>query len=278
MRSAVQILIMPTPLERLEIEIDRADESEIVGMCSIFWDAFQIENPRLAQVMYAGHYADSALSPVLRTNLNSKYSKYMIAFDCRRKFKEDMSYGWISVGIVLDGNRLSSYEANDLAVYVSWTMLTTEARSRGEDPLQLTISDPRAHLVDALSNRSQDGQFTFVPGPHLVVNGLFMWPDSHEDSIWEMAFKLLGWAVECAKRKNWPIWSQVLVGQRRFFRQAGFMEVSRFALNLNDYTHSSGTNWGTQEWVQMVYTPPPERRARSRSPDLREGRGRRPSV
>ena len=64
------------------------------------------------------------------------------------------------------------------------------------------------------------------------------------------------------------------VGQLGFFRQAGSTEVSRVVLNLNHYATSRGTDWGTQEWVQMVYRAPPERRARSISPELRGGRQR----
>ena len=247
-------------------------------MYSIFGHAFPIENPKLSQLMYAGRCPHPVFTHIVKTQLQSEYSKFRIAFDCRRDFDEDMAYGWIVLGIVPDGNKLDLYASTDFSVYLSWRMLSTEARDRGEDPNRLCTNDLRVQLADAIDNRSRDGQFNFVPGPHLVVNSLVLWPNSHSDSKWEMAFKLLGWAVNCSKRQKWPIWTQIPVGQLGFFRQAGFTEVSRFVLNLNHYATSRGTDWGTQEWVQMVYRALPERRARSISPELRGGRQRRPSF
>ena len=268
---------MPPPWHRLDIEIDRADESEIDGMFSIFGHAFPRENPKLAQLMYTGS-TWPAFERIVKQKLQSDSTKFKIAFDCREEFDEDMSYGWISLGIVPDGDKLDSYEATDFSVSLSWEMLASAARDRGENLHRLNANDLRVCLTDAIDNRSKDGQFTFVPGPHLVVNSLAMWPNSHSDSLWEMALKLLAWAVMCAKRHNWPIWTQVPVGQIGFFSQAGFTEVSRFVLDLNHYTHSTGTDWGTLEWVQMVYRVPQERRARSTSPEMRGARRRRPSV
>lgn len=272
---------MPQPLKRLDIEVDRADESEIVGMSSIFSQAFPKENPKLEQLMYADINADctwTAFEQIVKQKLHSDSTKFQIAFDCREEFDEDMSYGWISIGIVSEGDKLDSYEASDFSVWLSWEILASAAGDRGEDPERLNANDRRVCLTDALDNQSKDGQFAFVPGPHLVVNGLFMCPDSHNDSLWEMALKLLGWAVTCAKRKNLPIWTQIPEAQIGFFRQAGFIEVGRFALNLNHFTRSTGTDWGTLKWVQMIYRVPPERRARSTSPDIRGARRRRPSV
>ena len=271
---------MPPPWYRLDVEIDHADESEIESMFSIFGHAFARENPKLSQLMHASHAGSSwsAFEKIVKQKLHSDSTKFKIAFDCRPGFDEDMAYGWISVGTVPDGDKLDSYEATDFSVWLTWEMLASAARDRGEDPHRLNANDLRVCLIDAIDNRSKDGQFTFVPGLHLVVNSLVMWPNSHRDSLWEMALKLLGWAVMCAKRHNCPIWTQVPVGQIDFFSQAGFTEVSRFALDLNCFTHSTGTDWGTVEWVQMVYRVPSERRARSTSPEIRGARRRRPSV
>ena len=271
---------MPPTLKRLDVEIDRADESEIGSMFSIFTEAFPKENPKLAQLMYAGPTWTTCteFEQIVKQKLQSDSTKFKLAFDCRKEFAEDMCYGWISVGIVPEGDNLDSYEATDFSVWLSREMLASVARDRGEDPHRPNANDLRVCLTDALDDRSKDGQFTFVPGSHLVVNSLIMWPDSHSDSLWEMAIKLLGWAVTCAKRQKLPIWTQIPVRQIGFFRQAGFTEVGRFALDLNSYTRSTGTDWGTLKWVQMVYRVPPERHARSTSPEFRGARRRRPSI
>ena len=191
---------------------------------------------------------------------------------------EDMSYAWMSVGIMPYHGSLNSYAASDLSVYASLKLLATEARVHGEDPQQLNMNDPRVRLARELEMRSKEGQARYMASPYLVVNTLTIWPDSHGDSIWEMALRLLRWAVAYAKRYDWPIWTQIPVGQSRFFRQAGFKDVSAFTFNLDNYGKPGGTLWGTQEFVQMVCTTPRERRARSISPERRGGRRRRPSF
>ncbi|KAF6230065.1 hypothetical protein HO133_004404 [Letharia lupina] len=282
----------PRPLRRLEIEIDRAETSEIVGMYAIFGEAFPFENPKLARVMYAGSDPGPAVEDILKTYLHSEYNRFMIAYDVTQGLVPDpgcemegvdedegMSYGWISVGLVRDGTSMDSYAAGDLSVCASLKLLATEARDRSEDPRQLIVDKPSFRLALELRTRSKDGQARYITNPHLVVNTLAMWPFSHSDSTWEMAFKLLGWAVEYADRHNWPIWTQIPVGQRPFFHQAGFREVRAFTLNLNDYKpRESRDDWGTQEWVQMVYRAPEERRARSISPRGRGERRRRLSF
>lgn len=186
------------------------------------------------------------------------------------------SYGWISVGVVTPNASLNSYAANDLSVYASLKLLGDEARARGEDPRQLSVSDPRAMLAYELETRSKEGQIEYTVDPHLVVNALVLWPDCHSDSTLEMALELLRCAVDHAQRHRWQIWTQIPVAQIHFFRQVGFREVTAFTLNLNIYAPTRGRNWGTQEWVQMVYSTPTERRARSISPENRGGRRRRP--
>lgn len=173
---------------------------------------------------------------------------------------------------------MDSYAAGDLSVCASLKLLATEARDRGEDPRQLIVHKPGYRLALELRTRSRDGQARYITNPHLVVNTLAMWPSSHSDSTWEMAFKLLGWAVKYADRHNWPIWTQIPVGQRPFFHQAGFRDVREFTLNLNIYASSGDRDWGRQAWVQMVYSAPRERRARSISPGNRGDRRRRPSF
>ena len=71
-----------------------------------------------------------------------------------------------------------------------------------------------------------------------------------------MANQLLGWAVGFAEERGLPIWTQILANEKEFFLQAGFDVVGTFTLNLNDYKpYGSTRHWGTQGWVQMVYSP-----------------------
>lgn len=244
---------MPHEFRPLKIGIGPADESEIEGMYSIFGHAFRHETPELAEVLYAGKNTYPAFTDFVNKNLYSEQHGFMIAFDTREEFDREMCYGWISTGTVPHPSRLSSYTAGDFSVNISLKMLATEARARGENPLQLNANDPRVRLATELGNQSRDGQNRFVLYPHLVVNSLVLWPNSHSDSKREMASKLLGWAIGCAESHQWQIWTQVPVAQILFFSQVGFTEVRRFALNLNHYASSSGTDLGIQEWVQMVY-------------------------
>ena len=244
---------MPRELRRLKIGTGLADESEIMGMSSIFGHAFPHETPKLADVLYAGKNPYYAFTDFVKKNLYSEHIEFTIAFDTREEFDEDMCYGWISIGTVPHASRLGSHAAGDFSVNISLKMLATESRNRGEDPLQLDANNPRVRLANVIGNQSRDGQNRFVLCPHLVVNNLVMWPDLNTDLKREIASKLLGWAIEYAERHQWQIWAQVPMGQILFFSQAGFTEVRRFALNLNHYASLSGTDFGTQEWVQMVY-------------------------
>ncbi len=192
----------PRPSRRLEIKLEPADETEFGDMCSIFGQAFEFENPKLSQVMYRGRDTESALKDTLERHLPSKYSKFVVAFDITEGFDEDMSYGWISVGVVPHGGNPGAYAAGDLSVYLSFRMLAAEARDGGKDPGQMNTNDPRFRLADELRERSVEGQLIFVADPHMVVNTLALWPDTHSDSTWEMAFKLLGWAVKYAERHD----------------------------------------------------------------------------
>ena len=258
---------------RLEIEVDRAVPSKIVDMRAIFSEAFQAENPKLAQVMYAGVHPSPAVADILSRHLHSEYSRFMIAYDITKGlvpdpsivregedynfFDEPMAYGWVSWGIVPNGAALNSYAACDLSVAVIFKLLATEARDRGQDPRQLSTQDPRVRLLNTLTSLSKEGQVKYVGGScaHLVVNTLALWPEMARGEDLEMARKLLGCVVEFAEDNDWPIWTQVPLGQRRFFREAGFIEMGAFTLNLNVYAPRGGTDWGMQEWIQMVYRP-----------------------
>ena len=117
---------MPRPLRRLEIKLERANISEIIGMVSIFGEAFLNENPKLAQAMYAGSHPTLGVEDILETQLDSRYSKFMIAYDTtkglvpdpgfeREGVDDDMSYGWISFGVIPPDTTLNSYVACELS-------------------------------------------------------------------------------------------------------------------------------------------------------------------
>ena len=163
---------------------------------------------------------------------------------------------------------MTSLAASDLSAYAFVKLLAKEALNRGEDPSQVSNNNPRFRLARELSSWSRAGQAGHVIDSHLVVNCLALWPETHRDSKWEMAFKLLGWAVDCAEDRAWPIFTQVPVGQMRFFRDVGFRKVESFTLNLNNYARAGSSDMGMQEWVQMVYSP---RSARSISSSDRGG-------
>ena len=162
---------------------------------------------------------------------------------------------------------MTSFEASHFSAYALSRFLEGEARSRGEDPSQLSRNNnPRFRLAGELSSWSRNGQGSHVAGKHLVVNCLAIRPEMHRDWNREVAEKLLRWAVDFAEDTAWPIFTQVPEVQMRFFRGVGFREVASMTLDLNNYVDAGSSDMGTQEWVQMVYSP---RSARSVSPSDR---------
>ena len=71
---------------------------------------------------------------------------------------------------------------------------------------------------------------------------------------------------DLAEISSWPIFTQVPEKQMDFFRDVGFREVASITLDLNYYVDAGSSDMGTQEWVQMLYSP---RSARSMSPSDR---------
>ena len=165
---------------------------------------------------------------------------------------KSLTDGWISVGVVRDDAELKSYAANDLFAYAFMKLLAEEARNRGDVSGTLDTNDPRVRLAYELMIRSKEGQNRYVNGAHMVVNTLSLWPEAEKSSKLEMALRLLKKAVEWAERHGLPIWTQILAGQKPFFRRAGFIEVNAFTLDLSEY----GNVTGTQEWVHMLYRAP----------------------
>ena len=277
---------------RIYVDIGEANRSDIDGMLSIFNQAFQRENPKLAQLMYRDDHSDEALyyvvKDILNSQLDSQDCEFMVAFDisdgvgphceCEQpeidtgnnlhsgidtndsqdseSDTENLTFGWISMGGVSDVTR-NTYVASELTTYACLEVLAKQARARGEN--YLSTRDPRVRLLYELETQSRDGQDGHMVSPYLIVNALVLWPNSHEDTEWEMALKLLGWAVSFAQRRMIPIWTQVPLNQMRLFRQVGFREVRSFTLNLDHYSPpGSRPYWGTQDFVQMVYRVAPE--------------------
>ena len=307
----VEEVFMP---HRIYVDIGKANRSDIDGMLSIFNQTFQLETPQLAQLMYWDDASDEALyyvvKDILNTQLDSQDCRFMVAFDvsegvggyceCEQpemdtenslhsetdtndrldseSDAENLTFGWISMGVLNSGLIRNTYVASELTTYACLEVLAKQARARGEN--YLSTRDPRVRLLYELETQSRDGQVRHIVSPYLIVNALVLWPNAHEDTDWEMALKLLGWAVSFAERRMMPIWTQIPVNQMRFFRQFGFREVRSFTLTLNDYSPPGSTrNWGTQEFVQMVYRAAPEaQHAGSFSPSDEAGRRRRLSF
>lgn len=302
---------------RIYVDIDGAKRSDIDGMLSIFNQAFLLENPKLPQLMYSNDPSDEALhyvvKDILDANLGSQHCKFMVAYDAseRRQIEsececehpeiglehslhseidmnenkdsesdmENLTLGWISLGVVPHGVTTNAYVASELTTYACLKVLDDQAQARGED--HLSMRDPRVRLLYELELQSRNGQARDLFGPHLIVNALVFWPGAHEDTTWETTSKLLGWAINFADRRNMPVWTQVPANQMEYFHQAGFREVRSFMLNLNDYLPPRSTRYlgATHEWVQMMYgVASGAPRARSVSPRRAGGRHRRLSV
>lgn len=272
----------------MEVDLIQAVSSDTDQMASLWVEAFEAENSNLTQLMYAGvdMLAGPMLENILTAEVNSEDTIFVICYDLNlgTAYEEDWppveelantTFGWISVGNVPDAITDGySYVVNDFSVYVGGKLQAREARARGEN---LSIDNPRFRLICEITQATIGGQARYCNGAYLVVNALVLYPEGHEDQTWEMAFKLLGWAINYSERCDLPIWTQIPVNQMGYFREAGFREVASFRLNLNDYApHGSTRNLGTQEWLQMVYHAAPRaRRARSVSPRNTDGRRRR---
>lgn len=279
--------------QRMEVDIIQAVPSDTDQMASLWVETLEVENSKLTQLVYAGAdmFAQRWLRNIISAHVDSKDNRFAICYnlDLTNTYEEgtepgieeeeNLTHGWISVGIVPGAKPdFNSYAVNDFSAYVGWKLVAREARARGE---HLSIENPRFRLVCEIVNWSIDGQARNFDGAHLVVNALVLWdsvcyPEGHEDQTSELASKLLGWVISDAERRNVPIWTQFTVNHMEPFRQAGFREVAAFTLNLNNYApRGSIRNW---EWVQMVCRTREGTRARSSSRRNGGGRRRRPSF
>ena len=190
----------------INVDIDRANRSDIDGMLSIFNQAFQLENPQFPQLMYSDDRSDEALyyvvKDILDANLDSQDCRFMVAyevpkgshFECgceqpeidtgnslhseigtndsqdSESDGENLTFGWISLGVVPDCVTSNAYVASELTTYACFKVLDDQAQARGEN--HLSIRDPRVRLLYELELQSQNGQARDLSGPHLIVNAL----------------------------------------------------------------------------------------------------------
>ena len=245
-----------------DIDIRKPEESDIYGMISMFRVSFEHQYPRLWRLMYkedpSVDRVHIALEDILNAHMNSWKCKFMVAYDEDNGYDTDesegsrnLTYGWISLGVAPRASREYVCTTSDLRTYACLEVLD-QARAVGA---HVDTNDGRFRLLWELHSRSIRGQAAnYFAYPYLVVNALVLWPESHEEVVWDMATKLLGWAVSTAERDGRPIWTQIPVYEKDFFLEAGFIETGTFTLNLNHYKpHGSTRDWGTQEWVQMLY-------------------------
>ena len=262
-----------------EFDVREAEESDIGGVLSIFRTSFEHRYPRLWRLMYQDgpddplHYA---VENVLNIHLNSQDCRIMVAYDVSedgydeaRRYRESerrdgpddsadiiedlstLTWGMISLSIARSAAARDLYTTSDLR---TWGCLRVLERARAMGETHLNPSDSRVRLLYELQNQSLSSQARCLRYPYMVVNTLLLWPECNIVEVGDMTIKLLGWAVNLAERDGLPIWTQIPVNEKALFLRVGFAEVRKFTLNLNHYRpHGSNRNWGTQEWVQMVY-------------------------
>ena len=82
--EALDTMQVFTPL-RIYVDIREAERSDIDSMLSNFVQAFKLENPRLAQLMYTKDDTEDALrfvvKRILETHLDSQDYRFMVAYD-----------------------------------------------------------------------------------------------------------------------------------------------------------------------------------------------------
>lgn len=236
-----------------EFDIREAEVSDVGGMLSIFWTSFQHRYSQLWQLMYQDgpssplHYA---VENILNIHLNSPDCTFMVAYDVG-ELVDDLTYGVISLSVAYSAAARDTYTTSDLRTFGCLRVLE-RARTVGES--QLDTSDSRVRLLCALQDQTLSAQARCLRYPYLVVNTLLLWPECREVEVRDMTNQLLGWAVASAERDGLPIWTQIPVNEKALFSLVGFEQVRTFTLDLNHYKpDGSSRDWGTREWVQMVY-------------------------
>lgn len=245
--------------------IRKAEESDVGNMSDILSFSFSEAYPRLWLLMYSeerDHEMTSTVTAMiehqLNQHLNDSHCKHMIAYDSNDSDHDsyldersrNLAYGWISLSVVSSVPTSHFYTA-DLKTLACLNELH-RVKLTGEN-VDL-VHDSRARLLRELHNRSKRSQANHFTDQYLVVNALAFWPECKKDEIWDMAIQLLGKATDFAERDHVRIWTQITADQKEFFLDAGFTEVEAFTLNLNDYKpYGSPRDWGTQEWVHMLY-------------------------
>lgn len=281
----------PQPIRRY-VDIRNAEMSDIGGMLCIFMEAFRHRNPRLWRLIdidqpLGGDPLYYVAKDILETHLISQSCRFVVAYDisngqdhdssddesCQYDDSEidmddpdnsetvsltseelkNLTHGLISLSDAPRDGPRNVYATSEFTTYACLKLLR---QARATDQNHLNISVPRFCLLHELENRSRLGQESYIAHPYLVINALLLYPECHEETAWDMANKLLGWAVGFAEERGLPIWTQILANEKEFFLQAGFDVVGTFTLNLNGYKpYGSTRHWGTQGWVQMVYSP-----------------------
>ena len=236
-----------------DFDIRRADQSDIGGIISIFRTSFEHKYPRLWRLMYQDSHSDPlhlAVENILNIHLNSQDCKLIVAYDNAQIF-DDLTFGVMSLSIARSAAARDLYTTSDLRTFGCLRVLE-RARAMGET--HLNTSDSRVRLLYTLQDQSLSGQARCLRYPYMVVNALLLWPECHRVEALDMTGKLLGYAKAAAERDGLPIWTQIPVNEKALFLHVGFAVVRTFTLNLNHYKpHGSERDWGTQEWVQMVY-------------------------
>ena len=269
-----------------EFDIREAEGADVDGILSIHRTSFEHRYPRLWRLMNQDGPSDPlhfAVENILNTHLNSQDCIFMVAYDVAevpevdfsndeaRRYRElvlerrdgpvdnadiiedlsNLTFGVMSLSIARSAAARDLYITSDLRTFGCLRVLE-RARATGET--HLNTSDSRVRLLYELQNQTLSGQTRCLRYPYLVVNTLLLWPECHRVELRDMTLKLLGWAVTSAERDGLPIWTQIPVNEKALFLLVGFAEVRKFTLNLNHYRpHGSRRDWGTQEWVQMVY-------------------------
>ena len=242
-----------------DIDIRRANESDIDGMDAIFYENFYGDLGRFATLMCPENSENStiaklldSLKAILKEHLMSQYSKFFVAYEDSDDPGSDstLTYGWLSLSTVDVGTAQGTYEAS---VFTDYTC--SEVLRREND---LSEDSPCAELLKELMTWSKDGQARWEGplGRYAVINGLFVFLECPVDVVETIYRKLLASAVGVAQRDGLQIWAQIPVPRQIFFLQAGFTIVGRFSLDLNQFKpHGSPEDLGRKTWVQLVYYP-----------------------
>lgn len=178
----------------MEIVTHDATRDDVGAMANIFIGSFK--GDKTAQLLYPPDSIWPVVVEMIGEYLDDDYTRVITAWDN----DTERMVGWTSISQVVS-RREDRFEFCDSTIWAGRQLLLREARARAsEGPLSVDETR-RACLVGDLSRRNRDGQNRNIDGQHLAINTVAIDPDVIECEIPQVAYQLIRYARDLAKRE-----------------------------------------------------------------------------